>query len=352
MPSLKHVRRTVAFVLVFSPLGAPTAPSQLQVNTAHTMATPGARLTFEIRPVEPAGVLPVSLRVAGTAPDGASWEEEIQTGGARSARWQWRVPPQAQPGVYRFSFSTASKGSNAVETVYVDVVEPAVYRQFAAAANAVRLKLPQHLIFVGDSLTALFRGYNYVDKVRGWLQYRFGNQVTVTNAGAGGDFTTRVLSRLDADVVAQKPTHVFLFLGHNDSKLKSVTGYREAVVPPDRYEQEYRQIIQTIQQKTGARVTVISATSSVYEITKATAEKAAAAGKAHNLFGKPEVLEQYNAIAKRVAQELGAGYLDVYEPTRTHPNKPALFTADGVHLSNEGNRLVALEILRYLALCN
>ena len=56
-----------------------------------------------------------------------------------------------------------------------------------------------------------------------------------------------------------------------------------------------------------------------------------------------------DAVAREVAAECGAGYLDVYEPTRRHPDKPTLFTADGVHLSNAGNRLIALEILKYLA---
>ena len=170
----------------------------------------------------------------------------------------------------------------------------------------------------------------------------------MTNAGVGGDYTTRVLARLEKDVLGTKPTHVFVFLGHNDSKLKSTTEYREPVVPADVFEKEYREIVQRIREKTGARVTIISATSSVYEITLETAQKAAKAGRAHSLFGKPEALEQFNAIARKVAAEQGCGYLDVYEPTRAHPNKPALFTADGVHISNEGNRLVALEILKYL----
>jgi len=37
----------------------------------------------------------------------------------------------------------------------------------------------------------------------------------------------------------------------------------------------------------------------------------------------------------------------VYEPTRTHPDKPSLFMPDGVHVNNRGNRLLALEILKY-----
>ena len=100
---------------------------------------------------------------------------------------------------------------------------------------------------------------------------------------------------------------------------------------------------------TGRKVLFGAALVEVTPITEATAAKRRADGKAHNLFGKPEALEQFSAIAKKVADEYGAAYLDVYEPTRRHPDKPSLFTRDGVHVSNQGNRLLALEILKHLA---
>ena len=80
------------------------------------------------------------------------------------------------------------------------------------------------------------------------------------------------------------------------------------------------------------------------------ADKRQAEGRAHNLFGKPDELERFNAVAKRVATELDADYVDVYEPTRTHPDKPGLFNPnDGVHLTNAGNRYIALELLKHFA---
>jgi len=247
--------------------------------------------------------------------------------------------------------SAVEKTSGAFTMGRVDICPSETYRACAAAAASVRLKTPAHLVFVGDSLTALFRGHNYVDKVRWWLQDRLGEAPQVTNAGVGGDTITRVKERLERDVLglAPKPTHVFIFLGHNDSKLKSTSEYREAVVPPADFEKDYREVVQAIQKRLGAHVIVLSATSSVYEITKATAAEASRRGRTHNLFGKPEALEQFNGIARKVAADLGAGYLDLYEPFRTHPEKATLFTADGVHINERGNRLVTLEILRYLS---
>lgn len=214
-------------------------------------------------------------------------------------------------------------------------------------ASRARLSLPAHRVFVGESLTALFPASNYVAKVRACLQAPFGDVVRVTNAGVGGDTITRVQTRLDKDVLQlePKPTHVFLFLGHNNSQLTSSSRYQE----PEDFERQYREVVSRIQKTLGAKVIILSATSSVYDLTKATAAKAAAAGKAHNLFGKPEALEQFNAIARNVATSLGADYVNLYEPTRTHPDKPSLFTPDGVHINDAGNTLVVREVLRYLS---
>jgi lysophospholipase L1-like esterase len=243
---------------------------------------------------------------------------------------------------------------------YVDVADQATWDTFAAAAGRVKAaSSPAHLLFIGDSLTDQQRGYNYVDKLAFWLERSYGRALTYRNAGVGGDFITRVWQRMNGDPQAYrlhmydnlfhpKPTHVFFFLGHNDSKVSSQSGYTQHCVDPETFEQQYRLAIEKVQKETAATVVVISPTSSVFEICKANADKRKAAGKAHNLFGKPEELEKFNAIARRVAAELGADYVDVYEPTRTHPDKPGLFNPnDGVHLTNAGNRLIALELLEY-----
>ncbi len=265
-----------------------------------------------------------------------------------------------EPGIHTVELRHAALKTS--QTFHIDVLDTSTYSTFEqTAANLSFPALPVHLLFLGDSLTDMNRGQNYVDKVAFWLWKRFGDQATVRNAGVGGDYILRVWDRLNRqpgsyrqemyeDLFQPPPTHVFFFLGHNDSKLKSASDYKEAVVPLDQFEEKYRLTIQKVQAETKgkARMIVLSATSSVYEITKATAEKRRTAGKAHNLFGKPDALEQFNAIARRVAGQCGAEWLDVYEPTRRCPDKPSLFTADGVHVSNLGNRLLALEILRHL----
>jgi lysophospholipase L1-like esterase len=145
------------------------------------------------------------------------------------------------------------------------------------------------------------------------------------------------------------PTHVFLFLGHNDSKVSSTSNYTAQAVLPDKFEADYGTVLEKIRAETKAKIILLSASSSVFEICQANAGKATAANRTHSLFGKPEELERYNALTERIAAQAGAAYLDVYEPTRTHPDKRSLFDPnDGVHLTNAGNRFLALRLLEFL----
>ncbi|MDY0166280.1 MAG: GDSL-type esterase/lipase family protein [Thermoguttaceae bacterium] len=356
----------VAPVPAAAPAKAKTPPAAtIGSRPQHAMIPAGGSIELALsladaegRPL--AGQLTARVDVAAGVPAPTA-SSTIVLDAAGNGRYRFQAAADAEPGIH--TIELRHEATNTLQTLYVDVLDVAAYEEFETAAAGLRFPaLPAHLLFIGDSLTDQRRGQNYVDKVAFWLWKRFGDQATARNAGVGGDYILRVWDRLNRqpgsyrpemydDLYRPMPSHVFFFLGHNDSKLKSTTDYEEAVVPPAQFEEKYRLAIRKVQTDTQqkARVVVLSATSSVYEITQSTAEKRRAAGRAHNLFGKPEALEQFNAIARRVAGECGAEWLDVYEPTRGHPDKPSLFTPDGVHVSNLGNRLLALEILRYLA---
>jgi lysophospholipase L1-like esterase len=326
-----------------------------EAQPSHAMLVPGDAVEFRLRALDAqdrplAGELLVQL--PGAAP------LRLATGPAGWAKCRFQTNAAMPEGILSLELRHATQG---VRGKYdLDLVDRGTYDTFRTATDAVHFeRLPAHLLFIGDSLTDLFRGQNYVDKVGFWLGRRFGPQATVKNVGVGGDTITRVWDRMQGapginrpemyrSLFVPRPTDVFFFLGHNDSKVSSVSGYKEHMVAPAVFAAQYRQALRKVQQETGARLVVLSATSSVWEITQATAEKRRAAGKPHNLFGKPSELERFNALARAAAADCGAVWLDVYEPTRRHAQKPSLFTADGVHVSNLGNRLLALEILKYL----
>ena len=331
----------------------------IRVEPHHPMLAPGGSVDIQVAVLK--GGKPLAsgeITVILPAKEGVPKTTTLALGKSGTVTYRFTAAAGTEQGIHALTFSHAATGVG--QPIAVDVVDKATYAAFEQAASKTKLDgSPAHYLFIGDSLTDFFRDRNYVDKVGFWLRKVHGPKATVRNVGVGGDFITRVWQRLNKDPKSYRlnmyddlydpmPTHVFWFLGHNDSKLASRSGYKDACVPPDRFEAEYRLAIRKVQKDTKARITVMSASSSVFEITKANSDKRAAAGRAHNLFGQPAALEQFNAIAKKVADECGAGYLDVYEPTRAHADKPSLFTPDGVHVNNNGNRLLALEILKYL----
>ncbi|HUT93002.1 MAG TPA: GDSL-type esterase/lipase family protein [Thermoguttaceae bacterium] len=346
------------------PATAPDSAGQsgftIRTEPGHAMVPRGGRIDVRVKVLDGSG-------------DPASGNLTVQTGGADArdvttdlsldhsgaATYAFHASPEMETGIHAVKLRHGPSG--AAHSFYVDLLDRATYDAFDKVVDRIELEpLPAHVLFIGDSLTDQLRGQNYVDKVGFWLGKRYGPNATVKNVGVGGDYILRVWGRLNGEpstyrlsmydgIFEPVPTRVFFFLGHNDSKLTSGSNYATPVVLPGEFDQKYRLAIRKVKDETGAKITVISATSSVYEITEATAAKRRADGKAHNLFGKPEALEQFNAIARKVADECGAAYLDVYEPTRRHADKPSLFTRDGVHVSNQGHRLLALAILKHLA---
>ena len=273
-------------------------------------------------------------------------------------RAEYAVRTPDAPELIRLDFVQVQMGT--VATTYVDVVDEQTFSAFAEAAGRTAVgELPVHLLFLGDSLTDFLRGHNYTDQVAFWLNRVHGGEVSYRNAGIGGDFITRMWQRLNGeagvhrlhdydDLYEPVPQRIFILLGHNDTRLSSGSDFTQTTVAPEDFRDLYTQTVNKLKVDTGAQVTILSSTSSVYEITRPRAEAIVESGRPASLFGKPELLEQFNEIAREVAGATGAEYLDVYEPTKNHPDKPSLFTADGVHMTLAGHHLVALELLKHL----
>jgi lysophospholipase L1-like esterase len=336
------------------------AALSIEVTPLYTPVSEDGRADLTIR-IRHEGTPPTggSLRAAVHGPDARPVIDLAVTGGFS----HYRFEGACATGLYTFSAFDTATGRFA--TAYLDRLARQTYAAFEHLADATSFKAPTHLLFLGDSLTDFHRGFNYVDKLAFWLQRRHGPRITLKNAGVGGDFVTRVWDRLTGVTHAgapahragmynrlydPRPSHVFLFLGHNDSKLTCASGHTIGFVPLPLFESCYRQIVQKIRDDTQARIILISTMSSFYDTTKANAEKAMARGEAPNLFGKPEALERYNEVIRSLAEAEGCGFIDVYTPSLRHPDKRSLFApGDGVHISNKGNELVAMEILSYLA---
>src|SRR5437868_6729482 len=89
------------------------------------------------------------------------------------------------------------------------------------ASKQVELKKGDRVRFFGDSLTALAvkvknvpEGKGYVPLVREALKDK---GVKVDAVATGGHKVTDLLKRVDADVIARKPTYVVIQIGVNDA---------------------------------------------------------------------------------------------------------------------------------------
>ena len=327
----------------------------LAVRPSHPMLAAGTSCELRVRLSGTAPEGPV--RVYAFPPAGGTQRQEAALDAAGEA--VVRLPTDAAAtGLWRLL--ATHPGSGAVGEVWADVLPADDYAAFERAAAGMRLPEGRlHLLVLGDSLSDFSRGSNYVDKLAVWLDRLGGSRCTVRNAGVGGDDITRVWARLNGEpkthrlamydgLLEPMPTHILIFLGHNDSKVSSGSEYQKTAVAPEVFASTYRQVLDKLKADTGAALIVLSSSSSSYEITSANAERSRAAGRAHSLFGKPELMEQFNDLTQAAATAAGAAYLDLYTPMRAVPDKDRLVTADGVHLSAEGHRYVARFLLERL----
>ena len=70
----------------------------------------------------------------------------------------------------------------------------------------------------------------------------------------------------------------------------------------------------------------------------------------HTFFGIPEFQDRFNGRLRQTAAKHALGVIDFAAAVRNHPDRQSLYVPDdGVHLSLKGHRLLAGEILMYLA---
>jgi hypothetical protein len=101
------------------------------------------------------------------------------------------------------------------------------------------------------------------------------------------------------------------------------------------------------------KIVLYSSTSSNYELIKANHKQAQIRRPKGPfvLFAKPEFMEDFNAVLRKLAPQFDAVYRDIYTPMKKLPQKEraALFDLGGVHLSDAGQKYLAYEYLKFIA---
>ncbi len=196
------------------------------------------------------------------------------------------------------------------------------------------------VVFFGDSITQA--GVNkggYIDLIQQAIvqQSRAANYDLI-GAGIGGNKVYDLYLRMEEDVLAHNPGIVVVYVGINDVWHKtSGTGTDQ-----DKFEKFYIAIIKKLQAK---NIKVFICTPTVIGELK------------NNANPQDKDLNAYSEVIRRIAGLYDCKLIDLrkaftdYEEANNKDNKESgLLTTDRVHLTDAGNRLVADEMLKALAL--
>ena len=206
----------------------------------------------------------------------------------------------------------------------------------ACLSPKVTLQKGDRIIFLGDSITQLGNEPGgYVSLVRDTLTARHPEmKLEIIGAGISGNKVPDLEERLVTDVLALRPTVVFIYIGINDVWHSTMAW---GGTPKDRYEEG---LIGIINRVTAAGAAAVLCTPTVI-------------GERHDGTNPLDsMLNEYAGISRYVAHEAGIPLLDLrkiflrYLRTHNVENlEEGILTDDGVHLNAAGNRLVAGEVL-------
>lgn len=210
----------------------------------------------------------------------------------------------------------------------------AVATRVTAADEIATPDLPR-VVIVGDSIRL-----SYAPTVAEQLA---GKAIVISPAANGGD-SANLLKHLDQWVIDQKPAVVHFNCGIHDTKKFRSTG--EFQVPPEQYEANLRKIVERIRKQTGA-VVLFATTTPILDDRAAEARR----DRDYELLGAS--VQQYNAIARTVMQELDVPINDLHSvlsdsepPSRVED----MIGKDGVHLQPSARELLGKAVAAFVSL--
>jgi len=195
------------------------------------------------------------------------------------------------------------------------------------------------LVMLGDSTTLCANnkpGFKITDLVQAYLTDKKTN-VNVINAGVGGNTAKQGYARLEKDVIARKPDFVTISFGLNDTGNSTPEDYQECM----------EKIIEDIQSKTQAKIMLI--TSNPFNNAR------------HFWKDKfKEGLDEYMdskicGATRKLAKKYDLPLCDLHKEFKNLFKKKktlidTYLMADGVHLTDEGNKAAAEFIAPMIAI--
>lgn len=199
-----------------------------------------------------------------------------------------------------------------------------------AWAQAPQGGLPK-VVLVGDSIRMSYAPL---------VEKELAGKAAIVSAKANGGDSNNVLKHLDEWVIRHQPAVVHFNCGIHDTKKFKTTGRFQ--VPPDQYEANLRKIVDRIRSQTKA--TVLFATTTPILDQRAAATR----NKAEYALLEASV-EQYNAIAVKVMQELKVPVNDLHAVFPDVASRGEALAADGVHFTAAGQQALAKAVAAAVA---
>lgn len=195
-----------------------------------------------------------------------------------------------------------------------------------------RRNVKKKIVFAGDSITEqgiLLTGY--ISLINRMIEAEdLVNKYQTIGAGISGNRVYDLLFRIDKDVISKSPDITVVFIGINDiwCKLKNGTG-----LDIERYEKFYREVI----------IKLLAANSKIILCTPTVIGE-----KSRNQNEQDSDLNLYATVVRKLAQEynllvcdLRENFVNYLQENNGEDMAIGVLTLDGVHLNENGNKLVA-----------
>ena len=208
------------------------------------------------------------------------------------------------------------------------------------------------VVFLGDSITQAGESKEGEGTYKGFitsLKENVGQEMELINKGISGNKVSDLLLRYKYDVLELKPDIVFIYIGINDVWHKYDWGTGTDI---DVYEDGLRKIIADIKIK-GAKIilctpTVIGENSGEFKLNNSFKNIDTMDIMNKDLDAFSDVIRNLSSEFNTELLDLRKKFKDYISENNTENVYKGILTSDGVHLNNQGNKLIADEMIKFL----
>ena len=206
------------------------------------------------------------------------------------------------------------------------------------------------VVFLGDSITqnAVINSNEFKGFIT-LMREEVDSKIDLIGKGIGGDKVSDLLTRYRDDVINLNPDKVFVYIGINDVWHKYDYGTGTDI---DLYENGLRQIIYDMKDN---GIEVILCTPTVIGENKGQFTLVNQFKDIETMEIMNDDLDDYSEVIRKLSLEFNTKLLDLrkifmqYISENNPENKSkGILTKDGVHLNNNGSKLIANEMIKFI----